>query len=39
MENPSLGTISLVDAGELLSNHKDKYGQDYNTPPSNPIYK
>jgi plastocyanin len=39
MENPSLGTISLVDAGELLSNHKDKYGQDYNTPPSSPIYK
>jgi plastocyanin len=38
-ENPSLGMIRLVDAGELLSSHKDKYGQDYNAPPANPIYK
>src|SRR5215813_13845114 len=38
-ENSSLGTIRLVDAGELLSNHKDKYGQDYNSPPANPVYK
>jgi plastocyanin len=38
-ENASLGTIRLVDAGELLSHHKNKYGQEYNTPAANPIYK
>jgi plastocyanin len=28
-ENPSVGAIPLVDAGELLGNHKNKYGRDY----------
>jgi hypothetical protein len=37
-ETTSLGTIRLVDAGELLANHKNKYGHDYE-PPASPIYK
>jgi plastocyanin len=37
-ENASLGVIRLVDAGELLANHKNKYGRDYEIP-ANPIYK
>jgi plastocyanin len=37
-ETTSLGTIHLIDAGELLANHKNKYGHDYE-PPANPIYK
>ena len=37
-DTSSLGTIRMVDAGELLANHKNKYGHDYE-PPANPIYK
>ena len=37
-ENASLGMIRLVDAGELLANHKNKYGRDYEIP-ANPIYR
>ena len=37
-DTTSLGTIRLVDAGELLANHKNKYGHDYE-PPASPIYK
>ena len=35
-ETPSLPVIRLVDAGELLANHKNKYGKDYDhdTPPA-----
>ena len=38
LENASLGTIRLADAGELLANHKNKYGHDYDAPAS-PLYK
>jgi len=37
-DTTSLGTIRLVDAGELLANHKNKYGHDYE-PPTSAIYK
>jgi plastocyanin len=37
-ETPSLGTIHLVDAGELLGIHKNKYGHDYEKNPET-IYK
>ena len=36
--NASLRTIRLVDAGELLANHKNKYGRDYDKSVT-PIYK
>jgi plastocyanin len=39
-ENHSLGTIRLMDAGEIVTPHKNKYGRDYdpNATP-NPVYK
>jgi len=37
-DTTSIGTIRLVDAGELLANHKNKYGHDYE-PPTSAIYK
>jgi plastocyanin len=39
-DNANLGTIHLVDNGEILANHKNKYGQDYDhDKSSSPIYK
>ena len=36
----SLGAIRLVEAGDLLSPHKNKYGYDYITPnPPGPLYE
>ena len=38
--NPSLDVIRLIDAGEILANHKNKYGRDYDSDKSqSPIYK
>ena len=38
--NASLPTIQLVDAGELIAPHKNKYGRDYDSPaPSGIVYK
>lgn len=37
--DPSLGTIRLTKAGNLLEPHKNKYGQDYVNPnPPGPLY-
>ena len=37
-ENATLRTICLIDTGQLLPPHKNKYGRDYDTPKA-PIYK
>ena len=37
-ENASLPAIRLADPGQLVAPHKNKYGQDYDTPKS-PAYK
>ena len=34
---PSLGEIRVTESADLLKNHKDKYGQDYETPSSAPY--
>ncbi len=36
--SPSLGEIRLTESGDLLKNHKNKYGRDYETQ-SNPPYE
>ena len=38
-DNAVLPPITLVDSGELIAPHKNKYGLDYNTPPAGAIYK
>jgi plastocyanin len=38
LSTPSLGAIRLAESGDLLKNHKNKYGRDYETP-SNPPYE
>ncbi len=35
--SPSLGEIRLTESGDLLKNHKNKYGRDYETPSSPPY--
>jgi plastocyanin len=36
---PSFGTIKIEQTGDLLANHTNKYGREYENPdPSNPIY-
>ena len=37
---PSLGTISLNESGDLLASHKNKYGREYDKPsPSGSLYE
>jgi hypothetical protein len=36
-DSPSLGEIRLAESGDLLKNHKNKYGRDYETPSSPPY--
>jgi len=36
-ENASLDAIRLIDSGQILPPHKNKYGRDYDTPPSSGI--
>ena len=39
-ENASLPTIRMIDSGQLVAPHKNKYGHDYDTPKSpTPTYK
>ena len=39
-ESAALPTIRLIDSGQLLAPHKNKYGHDYDTPKSPvPTYK
>ena len=39
-ENASLPPIRLIDSGQLVAPHKNKYGHDYDTPKStSPTYK
>lgn len=38
-ENATIRPIRLIDSGQLLVPHKNKYGRDYDPPQSDPIYK
>jgi len=38
-ENATIRTIRLIDSGQLLVPHKNKYGRDYDPPKSGPVYK
>ena len=38
-DNPVLPPLLLIDSGEVIAPHKNKYGLDYNTPPAGTIYK
>ena len=38
-DNPVLPPLTLIDSGELIAPHKNKYGLDYTTPPAGGIYK
>jgi plastocyanin len=38
-ENASLPMIRLIDSGQLVAPHKNKYGHDYDQKSSSPIYK
>jgi len=38
-ESLVLPPLTLIDSGELIAPHKNKYGLDYPTPPSGRIYK
>jgi plastocyanin len=36
----SVGVIRLIESGEVIASHKNKYGHDYNPPrPPTPVYK
>jgi hypothetical protein len=38
-ENAMLPTIRLIDSGQLVAPHKNKYGHDYDQMSPSPIYK
>ncbi|HYL73800.1 MAG TPA: carboxypeptidase regulatory-like domain-containing protein [Bryobacteraceae bacterium] len=38
-ENATIRTIRLIDSGQLLVPHKNKYGRDYDPPKPGPVYK
>ena len=38
-DNAVLPPLTLIDSGELIAPHKNKYGVDYNSPPAGAIYK
>ena len=38
-ENACLPTIRLIDSGELIAPHKNKYGRDYDSPGPSAVYK
>jgi len=38
-QNTSLPPIRLVDSGQLVAPHKNKYGKDYDSPVASPAYK
>jgi plastocyanin len=38
-ENASLPMIRLIDSGQIMAPHKNKYGHDYDSPATSPVYK